>query len=230
MFLQTYQGWPFQVQVRRCQSFPVCLLKILWIPISLSYVRCPHVGPLLVKDEYDFDNQQSHSSSESHLQTIQHPPSRPGPQEPFSSPSLLPPSEGSSSASTSAFSTISAGPSSETLHIHAKHNERYTLCSVCNKHLFLVFNFKIWCTAQTSSWYRFGNTTLFYLYSQILPQIGAETAASPLRCLNIRTGIYSIIHPCLTQGITVSEQKTWKSFLQSSSWKQSISFQMSTHV
>lgn len=75
-----------------------------------------HVGPLLVKDEYDYDNQQSHSSSESHLQTIQHPPSRPGPQETFSSPALLPPSEGSTSASTSAFSTISAGPSSEALH------------------------------------------------------------------------------------------------------------------
>lgn len=74
------------------------------------------VGPLLVKDEYDYDNQQSHSSSESHLQTIQHPPSRPGPQETFSSPSLLPPPEGSSSASTSAFSTITAGPSSEKLH------------------------------------------------------------------------------------------------------------------
>uniref|UniRef100_A0A671YA90 Mothers against decapentaplegic homolog n=1 Tax=Sparus aurata TaxID=8175 RepID=A0A671YA90_SPAAU len=78
---------------------------------NLTCVCCVHVGPLMVKDEYDYDNQQSHSSSESHLQTIQHPPSRPGPQETFSSPSLLPPSEGSSSASTSAFSTISAGPS-----------------------------------------------------------------------------------------------------------------------
>lgn len=71
-------------------------------------------GPLLVKDEYDYDNQQSHSSSDSHLQTIQHPPSRAGPQETFSNPSLLPPAEGSSAASTSAFSTISAGPSSKT--------------------------------------------------------------------------------------------------------------------
>uniref|UniRef100_A0A669BYT7 Mothers against decapentaplegic homolog n=3 Tax=Pseudocrenilabrinae TaxID=318546 RepID=A0A669BYT7_ORENI len=63
-------------------------------------------SPLLVKDEYDYDNQPSHSSSENHLPTIQHPPSRPGPQETFNSPALLPPSEGSSSASTSAFSTI----------------------------------------------------------------------------------------------------------------------------
>lgn len=84
--------------------------------VDVLFVCCLHVGPLLVKDEYDYDNQQSHSSSESHLQTIQHPPSRPGPQETFSSPSLLPPPEGSSSVSTSAFSTISAGPSSETLH------------------------------------------------------------------------------------------------------------------
>uniref|UniRef100_A0AAQ6III5 Mothers against decapentaplegic homolog n=1 Tax=Anabas testudineus TaxID=64144 RepID=A0AAQ6III5_ANATE len=84
--------------------------------IDLSGLTLSSSGPLLVKDEYDYDNQQSHSSSESHLQTIQHPPSRPVPQETFSSPALLPPSEGSTSASTSAFSTISAGPSSETLH------------------------------------------------------------------------------------------------------------------
>ena len=98
------------------QSLPFSLCEILWLFISLTCVCCLRVGPLMVKDEYDYDNQQSHSSSESHLQTIQHPPSRPGPQETFSSPSLLPPSEGSSSASTSAFSTISAGPSSKTLH------------------------------------------------------------------------------------------------------------------
>uniref|UniRef100_A0A672ZFR9 Mothers against decapentaplegic homolog n=1 Tax=Sphaeramia orbicularis TaxID=375764 RepID=A0A672ZFR9_9TELE len=84
-------------------------------------------SPLLVKDEYDYDNQQSHSSSESHLQTIQHPPSRPGPQETFSTPALLPPSEGSSSASTSAFSTITAGPSSE-IFIATKH---IFILSVC---------------------------------------------------------------------------------------------------
>uniref|UniRef100_A0A8D3BRZ8 Mothers against decapentaplegic homolog n=1 Tax=Scophthalmus maximus TaxID=52904 RepID=A0A8D3BRZ8_SCOMX len=77
---------------------------------GLNHLCHPLPGPLMVKDEYDYD-QQSHSSSESHLQTIQHQPSRPGPQEPFSGPALLPPSEGSGSASTSAFSTISAGPS-----------------------------------------------------------------------------------------------------------------------
>ena len=68
----------------------------------------------MVKDEYDFDNQQSHSSSESHLQTIQHPPSRPGPPEGFSSPTLLPLSEGTTSAAASVFSSITAGPSSRT--------------------------------------------------------------------------------------------------------------------
>uniref|UniRef100_A0A8D3D2J1 Mothers against decapentaplegic homolog n=1 Tax=Scophthalmus maximus TaxID=52904 RepID=A0A8D3D2J1_SCOMX len=88
--------------------------------IDLSGLTLSSSGPLMVKDEYDYD-QQSHSSSESHLQTIQHQPSRPGPQEPFSGPALLPPSEGSGSASTSAFSTISAGPSSEMLHICAEY-------------------------------------------------------------------------------------------------------------
>lgn len=81
---------------------------------SVFLTCCLSAGPLLVKDEYDYDNQQSHSSSDSHLQTIQHPPSRAGPPETFSNPSLLPPAEGSSAASTSAFSTISAGPSSKT--------------------------------------------------------------------------------------------------------------------
>uniref|UniRef100_A0A3B3B8Y3 Mothers against decapentaplegic homolog n=1 Tax=Oryzias melastigma TaxID=30732 RepID=A0A3B3B8Y3_ORYME len=79
--------------------------------IDLSTLTISNSGPLIVKDEFDYDNQQSHSSSESHLQTIQHPPSRPVPPETFSSPALLPPSDGSSSASTSAFSAISAGPS-----------------------------------------------------------------------------------------------------------------------
>uniref|UniRef100_A0A3B3INH7 Mothers against decapentaplegic homolog n=1 Tax=Oryzias latipes TaxID=8090 RepID=A0A3B3INH7_ORYLA len=79
--------------------------------IDLSTLTISNSGPLIVKDEFDYDNQQSHSSSESHLQTIQHPPSRAVPPETFSSPALLPPSDGSSSASTSAFSAISAGPS-----------------------------------------------------------------------------------------------------------------------
>uniref|UniRef100_A0A8C8DIR7 Mothers against decapentaplegic homolog n=1 Tax=Oryzias sinensis TaxID=183150 RepID=A0A8C8DIR7_9TELE len=74
--------------------------------IDLSTLTISNSGPLIVKDEFDYDNQQSHSSSESHLQTIQHPPSRAVPPETFSSPALLPPSDGSSSASTSAFSAI----------------------------------------------------------------------------------------------------------------------------
>lgn len=61
------------------------------------------------------------------------------------------------------------------------------------------------------------NISFSFIYSQMLAQTGAETAASPLRCLNIKTGIYSIIHPCLTQDITVSEGKTWGYFLLNSS-------------
>lgn len=106
-FIRTH---PFQFRYRSC-----CSLGVSSTYVGLIGATLLHAGPLLVKDEYDYDNQQSHSSSESHLQTIQHPPSRPGPQEPFNGPSLLPPSEASGSASTSAFSTISAGPSSESL-------------------------------------------------------------------------------------------------------------------
>lgn len=111
--LQTYQDWPFQVQVSKSLLFAQ---NIFWMLLGLKHKCNFLLAPLLVKDEFEYDNQQSHSSSESHLQTIQHPPSRPGPPETFSSPALLPPSEGSSSASTSAFSTISAGPSSEQIY------------------------------------------------------------------------------------------------------------------
>lgn len=74
-------------------------------------------GPsgLMVKDEYDYEGQSSLHSTENHLQTIQHPASRPTAQEPFPTPPLLPPSEASGSASTSsAFSSISAGSANAT--------------------------------------------------------------------------------------------------------------------
>ncbi|CAL1615862.1 unnamed protein product [Knipowitschia caucasica] len=66
----------------------------------------------IVKDEYDFDGPHSHPSIDTGhgLQTIQHPPSssRAPPPEPFSSPSLLPPSEASTSGAAPAFPTIVA--------------------------------------------------------------------------------------------------------------------------
>lgn len=68
----------------------------------------------MVKDEYDYESQQSLPSTEGHMQTIQHPPSRPVAPEPFNAPAMLPPAEGSSSASTSAFSSIAVGSTSTT--------------------------------------------------------------------------------------------------------------------
>ncbi|XP_072514374.1 mothers against decapentaplegic homolog 4a isoform X1 [Salminus brasiliensis] len=65
---------------------------------------------LMVKDEYDYDCPSSLPSSEGHIQTIQHPPTRPVAQEAFSTSALLPPTDGSSSASSSAFSSIAVGP------------------------------------------------------------------------------------------------------------------------
>uniref|UniRef100_A0A673YPA9 Mothers against decapentaplegic homolog n=1 Tax=Salmo trutta TaxID=8032 RepID=A0A673YPA9_SALTR len=80
--------------------------------IDLSGLTLSSSGTLMVKDEYEFENQPSHSGVDGHHQTIQHQPSRPGgPQELFSSSALLPPPEGSSSASTSAFSSLAAGAS-----------------------------------------------------------------------------------------------------------------------
>uniref|UniRef100_A0A672KD07 Mothers against decapentaplegic homolog n=1 Tax=Sinocyclocheilus grahami TaxID=75366 RepID=A0A672KD07_SINGR len=76
--------------------------------IDLSGLTLSGSG-LMVKDEYDFEGQQSLPSTEGHMQTIQHPPSRPVAPEPFNTPAMLPPVEGSSSASISAFSSIAVG-------------------------------------------------------------------------------------------------------------------------
>uniref|UniRef100_A0A8C7S245 Mothers against decapentaplegic homolog n=1 Tax=Oncorhynchus mykiss TaxID=8022 RepID=A0A8C7S245_ONCMY len=83
------------------------------VPQNVDPLTLPALpGTLMVKDEYEFENQPSHSGADGHHQTIQHQPSRPGgPQELFSSSALLPPPEGSSSASTSAFSSLAAGAS-----------------------------------------------------------------------------------------------------------------------
>ncbi|XP_012696275.1 mothers against decapentaplegic homolog 4a [Clupea harengus] len=74
-------------------------------------------GPsgFMVKDEYDYEGPSSLPSAESHLQTIQHPPSRSLAQEAFGTPALLPPTEASGSAATSsAFSSMSAGSTNGT--------------------------------------------------------------------------------------------------------------------
>ncbi|XP_067290083.1 mothers against decapentaplegic homolog 4a isoform X2 [Pseudorasbora parva] len=83
--------------------------------IDLSGLTLSGSGPsgLMVKDEYDYES-QSLPSTEGHMQTIQHPPSRPVAQEPFSAPAMLPPAEGSSTASTSAFSSIAVGSTNAT--------------------------------------------------------------------------------------------------------------------
>ncbi|KAB5543321.1 hypothetical protein PDJAM_G00080140 [Pangasius djambal] len=83
--------------------------------IDLSGLTLSGTGSsgLMVKDEYDYDCPSSLPSSEGHIQTIQHPPTRPMPEPAFSSPALLPPAEGSSSASTSAFSSIPVGSSTQ---------------------------------------------------------------------------------------------------------------------
>ncbi|TRY89019.1 hypothetical protein DNTS_012954 [Danionella cerebrum] len=73
---------------------------------------------LMVKDEYDYEPQPSLPSSEGHMQTIQHPPSRSVPQEPFSTPALLPPASADASgpAPSSAFNAAqSSSRSSEAL-------------------------------------------------------------------------------------------------------------------
>lgn len=68
-----------------------------------------------MKDEYDFDGPQSLPSIEGGhcIQTIQHPPaSHPNASEPFVPSNLLPPTEASTSASTSSFA-MAAGSGSK---------------------------------------------------------------------------------------------------------------------
>ncbi|XP_016096539.1 mothers against decapentaplegic homolog 4-like [Sinocyclocheilus grahami] len=69
----------------------------------------PSVDPL-VKDE--FDGQPSHSAADGghSIQTIQHTASSSAPPDAFNSPALLPPADSASSASTSAFTSMAAGP------------------------------------------------------------------------------------------------------------------------
>uniref|UniRef100_A0A4W5LK45 Mothers against decapentaplegic homolog n=1 Tax=Hucho hucho TaxID=62062 RepID=A0A4W5LK45_9TELE len=83
--------------------------------IDLSSLQLTSSAPslgLMVKDEYDFDGQPPLPTMDGghSLQTIQHPPSSRGgpPSEPFGTPGLLSPSD-ASTASTSAFPSISVG-------------------------------------------------------------------------------------------------------------------------
>uniref|UniRef100_A0A673KVG9 Mothers against decapentaplegic homolog n=1 Tax=Sinocyclocheilus rhinocerous TaxID=307959 RepID=A0A673KVG9_9TELE len=83
------------------------------IDLSVLTLACVSVGPSvdpLVKDE--FDGQPSHSAADGghSIQTIQHTASSNAPPDAFNIPALLPPADSASSASTSAFTSMAAGP------------------------------------------------------------------------------------------------------------------------
>uniref|UniRef100_A0A669CTC2 Mothers against decapentaplegic homolog n=1 Tax=Oreochromis niloticus TaxID=8128 RepID=A0A669CTC2_ORENI len=101
-----------------------------------------HTSSMIVKDEFDFDGQQSVSSIDGghSLQTIQHPPtsSRPPPSESFPTPTLLPPPEPSTSASTSSFPAVAAGSGSK-IHLNVSYSLLLIFESVLHFLEFLVF-------------------------------------------------------------------------------------------
>lgn len=148
---------------------------------DLSGLTLTNSGPssaLMVKDEYDFDGQQSMPSIEGalpghSLQTIQHPPSssRPTPSETFATPTLLPPTEASTSASAPSFPAIAAGSGSKIQHRHITIVHR----------LVLVFT-DLWSVIS----------------SQVPPQPGPGTYPTT------PTVIYSTIPLCHIQHTTVS--------------------------
>ncbi|KTF75488.1 hypothetical protein cypCar_00044572 [Cyprinus carpio] len=86
--------------------------------IDLSVLTLGGPGPsvdALVKDE--FDAQPSHSAADGghSIQTIQHTASSSAPHDAFNSPALLPPADSTSSASSSAFTSMAAGPASKSV-------------------------------------------------------------------------------------------------------------------
>ncbi|XP_047448559.1 mothers against decapentaplegic homolog 4-like [Mugil cephalus] len=106
---------------------------------GLSLNNSATSSTMVVKDEYDFDGQQSLPSIEAghSLQTIQHPPSssRPPLSESFAPPALLPPPEASTSASASSFPAINPGSGSASSNWSRNNNFTPTIPHHTNGHL-----------------------------------------------------------------------------------------------
>lgn len=146
------------------------------IPSPVNHVsRVGPSGELIVKDE--FEGHSSHSAADGGhgMQTIQHTAAPGAPPDTFNSPALLPPADSASSASTSAFTSMAAGPPSTSFRIPL---------------LPLLFFLVVLCF-------------IFARLCQTFPAHGPEGAVS-LPASLIRTATSSTIRPCLTRASTVS--------------------------
>ncbi|TRY89018.1 hypothetical protein DNTS_012954 [Danionella cerebrum] len=162
---------------------------------------------LMVKDEYDYEPQPSLPSSEGHMQTIQHPPSRSVPQEPFSTPALLPPASADASgpAPSSAFNAEVIGAVVLMLYlcVYASTQHRAVVAAVRR-----CYRFQLQHQARDRKLTASLRARPPHITTIHRP-LGTGTVTSRPPCRTIRMGTCSTTHPWLIQHTTIKHKLSW---------------------